>query len=366
MADRILFFITFSFFCMGLCAQNTETDRSDSTLWGKILHDDKLLSIYLDSRFDAQATLGSDGLDKLEFNTQTFRVLLKGDITPTIRYALRQRFNKLQQAKRGGFGAATDWAYVAFDLGKYWSVMAGKQSVLFGAYEPLYNYADVYMTTTAFNSLDGFKAGVNFSYTWKRQILNLQIVNADSPEFATEAYKNKAFGVSFLWWGYLFDGMLQTRWAYSTFQHEGSKFYNWLTLGTQLNVGHMSAELDYYLGNHNVDYGNIVKNDSLGFRYVREQSVALNLTFNYGKWKPIVKAMWNQRFDKEINRTAYLTTGLQAVTEYHPFTKGFAKDLRFHIMYSFETDRFKGPYSSLDNNIRHTFLGGVRWLLKIK
>jgi len=119
--------------------------------------------------------------------------------------------------------------------------------------------------------------------------------------------------VNALWEGSLMNGMLKTRWGYGAFQHSKTKFYNWMTLGTQLNVGKFTTELDYYIGNRDMDYGSVVDVEELGARYVRDQSLSLNLKYDFGKWKPFIKGTWNQRHDKGYDSNAYKSIGLQVV-----------------------------------------------------
>lgn len=362
MKKLLLALFSFSL-CFGLSAQEQEEDAQ--SLLKRLKWNDEMLHIMLDTRVDFQSTFNDGKADEATFKGQTFKIWLAGEIIPGIRYRVRHRLNKPQSPLREGYSGATDQAWLAFDIGKKWTITAGKQSVQFGTFEYDYNPADIYVPTMCFDDLDAYKTGVNVAYRFAGQTMNVQVVNSDAPQFASEKYKNKALAINVLWEGNLFDGALKTRWAYGAFQHERGKFYNWLTAGTQLNVGQFTAELDYYLGNRDMDYSGIVNDTLSNSRYVRDQSVSLNLKYNFGKWKPFVKGTWNQRFDKEYDNTAYQTSGIQAAVEYYPFG-GLAKDLRFHAMYAYNTTHFKGHYASLDNVDKHTILVGTRWLFKVK
>lgn len=346
-----------------LTAQHRESDN----ILEKLIWDDKMLNIMLDTRIDFQMNYGNNDLDDMSFHGQTVKIWLAGEIVPGIRYRVRHRLNKPQTPLREGYSGATDQAWIAFDFGKAksWTIMAGKQSVQFGTFEYDYNPADIYLPTMTFNDLDAYKTGVNVTYRFLKQAVNLQVVNSDAPQFASEKYKNKALGISFLWEGDLFKNLLKTRWAYSAFQHEGSKFYNWFTLGTQLNVGKFTTELDYYYGSRGMDYGSVVGDDNLGARYVRDQSAALNLKFDFGMWRPSVKGIWNERRDKLLDENAYNNFGGEVVMEFYPFA-GLVKDLRFHAAYSYNNTNFKGIYSGLSDTYAHTFIVGMRWLFKVK
>jgi len=350
------------FLSLGGFAQHKDSDN----LLDKLVWNDEMLNIMLDTRADFQTVFNGSDLDEASFHGQTFKIWLAGEIIPGIRYRVRHRLNKPQTPLREGYSGATDQAWVSFDIGKKWTIMAGKQSVQFGTFEYDYNPADIYQPTMAFNDLDAYKTGVNVAFRFAGQTMNLQVVNSDAPQFASEEYKNKALAVNVLWEGSLIDGMIRTRWAYGAFQHRKSKFYNWLTAGTQFNFGKFTTELDYYLGNRDMDYSADVNDAELGTRYVRDQSAAINLKYNFGKWRPFIKGTWNQRHDKKFESNAYESLGIQAVVELYPFTRELAKDLRFHAAYYYGNTNFQGEFSDLSSKDTHTILVGTRWLFKAK
>lgn len=353
------------FTIINLSAQENEKESDMKKILDKLIWDDEMLNIKLDYRVDYQAAFRNGDTQEASFRGQTFKIWLVGEIVPGIRYRVRHRLNKPQSPLREGYSSATDQAWVAFDAGSKWTFTVGKQSVQFGTYEYDYNPADIYVPTMCFDDLDAYKTGVNVAYRFAGQTMNVQVINSDAPQFASEAYKNKAVAVNLLWEGNLFKDVLQTRWGYGAFQHNGKKFYNWLTVGTQLNIDRFTTELDYYIGNRDIDYGYRVEKDDLGERYVRDQSLSLNLKYNFGKWRPFIKGTWNQRFDKEYDCTAYHTAGIQAVMEYFPFG-GIVKDLRFHAMYAYNTTHFARRFKPMNNVDENSVLVGMRWLFKVK
>ncbi len=295
------------------------------------------LDIRLDMRVDGQISK-----DYRTFRGHTFKLWLVGDITPNIHYRVRHRLNKPTDPLREGFSGATDQAWISFDFGahKQWTVMAGKQSVQFGTFEYDYNPADIYMPTMCFDDLDAYKTGVNVAYRFAGQVLNLQVINSDTPQFAAPGWEDKALAFNLLWEGSLWNDVVRTRWAYGAFQHTDSKFFNWLTLGVQFNVGDFTSELDYYTGDR-------VMNDLR----VHDQSAALNLKYNFGKWRPQIKGTWNDR------RDVMRSWGAQAAAEYYPFSGERLRDLRFHAAYMYGGLRH--------GNDSHTFLVGLRWLFGV-
>lgn len=360
---RIYFIAGLVFLCFGLSAQHRESED----ILKKLQWNDEMLNILIDTRADLQSQFQGSDLDNVGFRGQTFRIWLAGEIIPGIRYRVRHRFNKPQSPLvRDNYSSATDHAWLAFDIHKAWTITVGKQSMQLGTFEYDYNGADIYLSTMVNGDIDLYKTGVDVAYKVAGQTFHLQVVNSDAPQFASEEYKNKAFTANFLWAGALFDNKLKTRWGYGLMQHDKSKFYSWLTLGVQLNVRKFVAEIDYYLGDRNMDYGSIVDNSELGLRFVRDQSAALNLRYCPDKWHFSVKGVWNLRYDKDDDRDAYDGLGAQAAAEYYPFTKELVKDLRFHIAYVYSSTDFKGQFATLANKDVHTLLVGTRWLFKAK
>ncbi len=361
---KILYLIIGSLLlCVGVFAQHKESQN----ILDKLLWDDKMLNLMLDTRVDFQTIFDNGSLDEASFEGQTLKLWIVGEVVPGIRYRVRQRLNKPQTPLREGYSAATDQAWLAFDVGgEKWTFTVGKQSVQFGTFEYDYNPADIYQGTMAFNDLDAYKTGVNVAYKFLGQVMNLQLVNSDAPQFASEEYKKKALAMNILWEGDLLRGVIKTRCAYGAFQHEKTKFYNWLTAGLQVNAHKFTTELDYYLGPRDMDYGSVVGIDNLGTRSVRDQSLSLNLKYDFGKWKPFVKGTWNQRHDKAYGKNAYENLGIQAVMEFYPFTNKLIKDLRFHAVYAYSNTNFEGEFNGKSNDDTHTILVGTRWLFKVK
>ncbi len=341
--------------------------RDSRQPFDELVWNEQKLNIMLDTRLDLITTIDDGNWDQLSFNGQTLKVWFAGEIVPGIRYRVRHRLNKPQTPlERDNLSGATDHAWVAFDLGTRWTLTVGKQSVQLGTFEYDYNPADIYLGTLIYDDLDGYKVGVDAAWKVGSQTFHVQVVNSDSPQFATEDYRKKALAGSFLWEGDLFDGVLKTRWGYSAFQHTKTKFYQWLTAGLQLNAGGFKAELDYYLGDRTMDYTSTVGLPAADPRAVRDRSASLNLEHTFGKWRPFVKAVWSERYDKVFGSSAYETLGIQAVAEYYPFHREELKDLRFHAAYLYGRTGFRGEFADLSTLNNHTILVGMRWLFKVK
>ncbi len=347
--------------CTELQAQYKESDN----ILEKLKWDDENLNIMIDMRVDYQTDFDRSGLQDNYFHIQTLKIWLAGEIVKGFRYQFRQSVYKPQDLSRDGYSGIVDLAWLAFDFAKRFTVTVGKQAVQFGTFEYDYNTADLYLYTMCVGDLRSYRTGINLTYKFSGQALSLQAINSAVPQFADSSYANKAIAVNTLWAGKLFDGMLNTRWAYGVFQHEKDDFLSWITLGTQLNIGFFTAEADYYRGTHYIDYDTVTGADDLGWRNVKDQSAALNLKCNLGKWKPSAKAVWNNRFDIQSDADAYRSFGISAVSEYYPF-KNKLRDLRFHVMFAYENIHFEGSYAAQNNQYVLTALAGVRWLFKAK
>lgn len=341
--------------------------RESHDVLEKLVWNREKLGVMLDTRLDLSTNFDEHGLNSLSFNGQTLKVWFAGEIVPGVRYRVRHRLNRPQTPlERDNLSGATDHAWVAFDLGPNWTITAGKQSVQLGTFEYDYNPADIYLGTEIYNDFDGYKTGVDVAWKFLGQTLHAQIVNSDSPQFASPEYGSRAMAGSVLWEGHLFDGALDTRWGYSAFQHTGRKFYQWVTAGAQLDAGGLRAELDYYLGDRMMDYTATLGLPTADTRHVRDQSASLNLEYTFDKWRPFVKAVWSERRDQALGAAAYYTRGIQAVAEYYPFRREETRDLRFHAAWMYSRLDFSGPYAGTPDTDTHTLLVGMRWLFKVK
>jgi hypothetical protein len=202
------------------------------------------------------------------------------------------------------------------------------------------------------------------AYKVADQTLNLQVINSDAPQFATEKYKNKSLAGLFLWEGGLFNNVFKTRYGYGAFQHDANKYYSWITLGNQINIQKFTAELDWYMGDRDMDYGSVVQEQVSGLRHVRDNSVSVNFKYDFGKIKPSIKGVWNKRRD-QLNSGSYVNGGVQALVEYYPFTDPLIKDLRFHLMYAYNRTNFNGVYNIMEGINQNMIIVGMRWMFKV-
>ncbi|MDR2122436.1 MAG: OprO/OprP family phosphate-selective porin [Flavobacteriaceae bacterium] len=345
--------------------KGTINDPSFKTLLERVIKNDKMLNIMLDTRIDYQAKFNEQETKESSFRGNTLKLWFVGEIAPGFRFRVRQRLNKPQIPMRDNYASSTDHAFLDIDAGKKLTFRVGKQSILFGTFEFDYNAADVYATSIGCNDLDFYKTGISAAYKVANQTLNFQVINSDSPQFTVEKYRSKSLAGIFLWEGSLFNDVIKTRYGYGAFQHDANKYYSWVTVGNQINIQKFTAELDWYMGDRDMNYGDVVQDPELGSRHVRDNAVTVNLTYDLGKVKPILKGTWNKRRD-QLNSGSYINGAVQAAVEYYPFTDPLLKNLRFHVMYAYNRTNYNGVYNNLDGVDGHQILAGMRWLVKIK
>lgn len=312
----------------------------------------KLLNIDIDTRFDFKSDFDSE----YSFQTKNIKVILSGEVTPGIRYRLRQRLNKPQDPlARDNTSKATDHAYLEFDAGNNWTFTVGKQSVQFGTFEFSYNPSDIYLSSLNNGDLDSYKLGINTAYRTKDQTFNLQIVNGDAPQFASKDYAKKGFGGLFLWEGSLFHGVLNTRYGLGVFHYDKEKYLPWITIGNRLNLDHFTAELDWFKGEKNAE---LFDEEML----VHDQSVVVNFIYRVGKFSPQIKGVWDQRKTHDnftnLAQDNETTKAFQAALEYYPFESERLKDLRFHTAFQYK------DYNT-DKKNENILLVGVRWMFNV-
>lgn len=363
---RSFFAKAFAFtFCLMVIGASAVAQDSDQSLLDKLKWKNDMMHIKLDLRTDFVTTFNSNLDDETSFKGQTFKVWLVGKITPNISYRVRQRWNRFSEPLgRDRLSSATDQAYLAFKLCDYFSIIAGKQSVQYGTFEYDYNPADVYLPTLCFDDLDAYKTGVDFVFNIPKHEFHFQIVNSDAPQFATQDYKNKALAYNLLWAGDMLDGTLKTRCSYHLTQKERGDYFNFFTLGLQVNLGAFSTELDYYNGMRMMS---ISKNpafvyDPVNDPSVKDQSFSANFKYYKNKWGFFVKGLWDQRHDYKADSKAFEDWGLNTGIEYLPL-KG--ENLRVHLVYGHRNTDYKYTFTNKPTEELNSITLGVRWLFKV-
>lgn len=359
-------------YSLTLSAQLAETNTStlpveESTndplkrILEKIFEKDNILNIHFDTRIDLNTTSIDGETQKSLFEGHTVKLVFSGEVYPGVRYLIRQRLNSSPIALRDNYGPATDFAFIELDAGEKWSFRIGKQWAQLGTFEIFYNFADVYLSSLINTDIDAYKTGINTAYKTGNQTFNFQMINSDSPQFTTEKYFNKAFAGFLLWEGSLFDGIIKTRYGLAAYQYNSKKTYNWLTTGTQININKFTTEIDWYMGDRNVE----IRPDTAEIEPVKNRSLAINLKYNIGSFVPQLKGVWDKRKSKQENGF-YENFGIQGALEYYPFKEKALKDLRFHAVYIYSNRNYYADFNSTSDQNTNTFLVGMRWFFKIK
>ena len=134
----------------------------------------------------------------------------------------------------------------------------------------------------------------------------------------------------------------------------------------QINIKKITTELDYYIGDRNMNYSSVALGAPDELRLVEDQAVSAKIMYNGKVWRPFIKAVYSQRYDKKDKYQAYNIRGIEAVVECYPFKKEQLKDLRFHAAYGFSSTHFENAYGDLSDENQNKMLVGVRWFFKVK
>ncbi len=332
--------------------------RDSEDLFERLQWDDEKLHILLDTRFDFMYTTNPT---QMRFNGQQLRLWVEGEIVPGIRYRFRHRMNRSQEPLWDGLAKATDNMYISFDIGKRknWNITVGKMGLALGTYEFDYNGADLYLSSYVNNTMDYYKIGVSATYKFAGQSLTAHLFSPGAGQFATPEYQNKAIGGSLLYVGKFWNGVLNTRTAYTFMQHDATQMYSWLTTGWQVNAGRFTSELDCWLGDYNVD---LMSDATTDLQRARDLSLSLLVRYSWEKWHPSLKAIFDHRWRGE----GMSRFGLSAAVEFYPF-KGhkWIDGLRFHAACTLLgwSDR-RGDLMGLDGQPQ--ILAGMRWFFIAK
>lgn len=345
-----------------------EKESSDDTILEQLgkLKNNNYMHLQFDTRFDYLSKWGKSGREESKFNAHTFKILLYGNITDRLSYRFRHRLNRTDAPDNSNFAKATDMAYLEYKLSESFSVRAGKMLTQYGTFEFDYNPADVFVSSMCNNDLPAYSAGLNLEYRVSKQSFNVQIISADYDQFAAPNYNNKAMAALALWNGNLFNGIIKTRYGFAMFQHDSKTSYNWLTLGTQLNIQKFTAEFDMFRGRRLVNFNNIfAENYNLGQRLSHDMSLISTFKYRFQKFEPQLKFIWDEREDKK-NDASYHAKKAQLALLYYPCERGIMQNLSFHLVYAYSYTNYNGNFKGLKPTQQNNLvLLGVRWPINV-
>lgn len=341
--------------------------KQESTLLGVVASSIKgdsekkvnTLDVYLDTKYENLTKFSGEGTSDSKFRLVQSRVYLKGNYNNKLTYSLRYRLNESVSSN------ALEFAFLEYNIDDHWTVGMGKQFTAWGSTELSYNSADLYMFTNIIGSIELFSPGASVAYKVKGQSFKLQMVS-QGEQFASEAYKNKAYGGLFLWEGELFKKHLKTRYGYALFQHDAKKYYSWVTIGNRLTFNNFMAEVDWMYGFRNLKDAAFTDLNTItaGVAYVNDNVTTASIKYKFNKVTPYVKAMYNYRNDLD-NNVSYALKGISTAIEYNPFSEKAFKDLRLYAAYNFLNYDYKNYKEAKSDKNEHQIAVGVRWMVPL-
>lgn len=341
--------------------------KEESTLLGVVASSIKgdpekkvnTLDVYLDTKYENLTKFSGEGTSDSKFRLVQSRVYLKGNYNNKLTYSLRYRLNESVSSN------ALEFAFLEYNIDDHWTVGMGKQFTAWGSTELSYNSADLYMFTNIIGSIELFSPGASVAYKVKGQSFKLQMVS-QGEQFASEAYKSKAYGGLFLWEGELFKKHLKTRYGYALFQHDAKKYYSWVTIGNRLTFNNFMAEVDWMYGFRNLKDAAFtdLNTTTAGVAYVKDNVTTASIKYKFNKVTPYIKAMYNYRNDLD-NNVSYTLKGISTAIEYNPFSEKAFKDLRLFAAYNYLNYDYKNYTVARSDKNEHQIAVGVRWMVPL-
>ncbi len=307
--------------------------------------------------------MGQDAPWTSHFTNKQLRLEIKGNIGEHLSYRLRHRLNKANNAmSEDNFAKATDIMMINWKFNDKWSIAGGKMCQIWGGFEFDENPMVIYQYSDMVDNMDNFMAGAMVSFKpVPSQEIAFMVSNANNDKFGgakvlvgnkVEDFKTADNPLTYIlnWNGSMFDGVLNTRWAYGIQTQADGKYSKMLTLGQQLNLPKFQWYIDYMGEWDDMDRLGIAtadahKNKDFGANWGDKDEVlykAGNVQYNSfitkanwqfaPKWNLMLKGMYETASVKDIEayKDYRKSFGYIGALEYYP-VKG--QDLRFSLSY---------------------------------
>lgn len=191
-------------------------------------------------RSDVQLRQGMDSSwREYGFEGQYLNFSIQGDISSRFHYRIRQRLNKgINSAS--AFFAATDFAWLSYDITDRLSVTAGKQAIGMGGFEYDYAPIDVYWWSEFCNRLAVcYEMGLSLQYSVSGQSFLFQVTN--SPFITSQS--DGLFSYNLLWYGKIKN--LSTIYSFNLVEYQRGKYVPYFNIGHRLTLEPLELELDF-------------------------------------------------------------------------------------------------------------------------
>ncbi len=337
---------------------NTRTGGADGdyeSLAERVLNLEKktdAFQVYLNYAAAFQSgEMGQDAPWTSHFTNKQLRLEIKGNIGEHLTYRLRHRLNRANDAKNeDNFAKATDIMMVGWKFNDKWSFSGGKMCQIWGGFEFDENPMVIYQYSDMVDNMDNFMAGAMISFKpVPAHEIAFMVSNANNTKFEgadvlvgskKEAFKTADAPLTYIlnWNGSMFDGVLNTRWAYGIQTQADGKYSKMLTLGQQLNLPKFQWYIDYMGEWDDMDRLGIASGelDADGAAYlgdVQYNSFITKANWQFApKWNLMLKGMFETASvnDIEAYKDYRKSFGYIGALEYYP-VKG--QDLRFSLSY---------------------------------
>ncbi len=307
---------------------------------------DKRFNMYFNfqSSLDAEKAEGADMTAK--FKARQLRLEVRGNITDRIFYRFRHRLNKSNAGvDLDNLAKATDMLYAGFHIDDKWALTVGKMCQAWGGYEFDLNPMNIYEYSDFIDNMDNFMLGGMITYAPNtNHEFNLQVTDVRNDSFeniyanrgpqSTLKQSNVPLTYILNWNGFLFDGILQTRWGVGL-QSEADGYNNTMVmLGTRVALPKFQAFLDYMRADEQLDRLNYTP-QSVNGKGDPLKDTKYNTFVLKGEYQPIPSL---NLFAQGIYETAesdlagnkMTGLGYYGGVEYLPFP---SQDLRFFLAY---------------------------------
>ena len=307
---------------------------------------DKRFNMYFNFQSSLDAEKAGEQDMTTKFKARQLRLEVRGNITDRIFYRFRHRLNRPTAAvKLDNLATATDMLYAGFHIDDKWALTVGKMCQAWGGYEFDLNPMNIYEYSDFIDNMDNFMLGGMITYAPNaNHEFNLQVTDVRNDSFeniyanrglqSTLKQSNVPLTYILNWNGFLFDGILQTRWGVGL-QSEADGYNNTMVmLGTRVALPKFQAFLDYMRADEQLDRLNYTP-QSVNGKGDPLKDTKYNTFVLKGEYQPIPSL---NLFAQGIYETAesdladnkMTGLGYYGGVEYLPFP---SQDLRFFLAY---------------------------------
>ena len=307
---------------------------------------DKRFNMYFNFQSSLDAEKAGEQDMTTKFKARQLRLEVRGNITDRIFYRFRHRLNRPTAAvKLDNLATATDMLYAGFHIDDKWALTVGKMCQAWGGYEFDLNPMNIYEYSDFIDNMDNFMLGGMITYAPNtNHEFNLQVTDVRNDSFENiytkrdpqNTLKQSNVPLTYIrnWNGFLFDGVLQTRWGVGL-QSEADGYNNTMVmLGTRVALSKFQAFLDYMRADEQLDRLNYTPLSNNG-KGQPLKDTKYNTFVLKGEYQPIPSLnLFAQGIYEtaESDLTGNKMTGLgyYGGVEYLPFP---SQDLRFFLAY---------------------------------